>query len=257
MNKKHLLILVLAGVLVFGNTQAEENSGETTVNVEVTTTAVVETNADGTTGGGIPPRIPVKPVRDARQDIIKTRIENRDVVKDLRQEKFEDLKDTRVDNRNEIKTLIEENRALPVGERMEGREEIKTERDKNREEMRTKREEMKKSLAEKRAELKNELHQKMQVRFDAMVARFNTLITRMESRMDKMTAEGKDVSASVALVAEAKTLIAEAGVKADTIVIVDSPDEDARAANKAAIDEIKTIMKSIQEKLVSAIKLLK
>lgn len=211
-------------------TSAVVENTNTDTGIEATTTINVDAETEKPYPGR--PKPPVmrpgikKDIREARKEIVSDRMENREKIMEVQKEN----RDERAESRTE-----------------------------NREEMKLKREENKKTIEEKRAELKNELHQKMQARFSAMVERLTKLTERIQSRIDKLATEGKDTAAAQALLTEANTLISDASAKADTIVIVESTDEAGIAANKAAIDSIKTSMKSAQDKLkevVAAIKAL-
>src|SRR3989338_9452693 len=217
MNKKYLLVIGLMLGLV------------------VSSSALAQT--------GTPPPDPedkVRPiVRNVKKETKDDRIENRKEIKDLRLEQKGKIKDLRIGDEGDRKDLTREQREV------------------NKDEVKLKRDEIKKEMEKKRMELKNEQHQKMQVRFDAMVNRFDKMADRIQSRIDKLTSEGKDTTVAQGLLNEAKDLITQVDAKADATVIAQGGDESTRLANKKALDEIKALMKQVQDKLHEALKALK
>lgn len=224
MNKKYLLVAgIMLALIVSGNVNAEETSS---LEVEAETKINV--------------REPKQKIPPMQRPLIKKELrENKIEIRDEREESRKEIKDLRMENKDERKDLTIE------------------EREENRTEVRLKRDELKKEMEKKRIELKNEQHQKMQVRFEAMVERLDKMADRIQSRIDKLKAEGKDTTKAETSLAEAIVLIGEVEIKADTIVIVNGNDEVAKEANKVAIDSIKAIMKQAESKLREAVKALK
>lgn len=227
--------VAIASLLITGTVFAEEATS---------TTGSVDMGTEVTTG--LPPKprqLPPKPrpVLDARKEL-----------RDTRREDFEEIKDVRQENRGEIKDLREDALNGSPEDRKKALEAIKEKRQENRGELKDKREEVRGDLKEKREELKNELKQRFVVRLDALVERLQKLSDRIQSKIDEKIADGKDMSSTQALLDQANTAIDALAAKVSTLVIVQPTDQASMDANKAAMDEIKTLAKAARDALLKA-----
>lgn len=194
-------------------------------------------------------------ITDMRKNIMEDRAKIQGEKKDFRgviQQGREEIKGLREgmtpENRDDIKNQIKDKRAEMQGARQEMRDDIKEKRG---------------EIKEKRKDIKEVRHEIMQNRFKAMVERLTTLGTRIDSRLTKIEASGKDVTDLRAKLTTAQAKIAEAQAKVNTITstgdtsVEPTTGAGATDANKATIEEVKTLMKEAQSlfgEIVNAIK---
>lgn len=237
MNTKQYISLLVLAVLLMGAPVWAQEGSSTATNPSATTAIDLQRfpPTPAPKDGQPEPLPPIRQPKEGPRPVLEARKE----LQDTRKQELGELRDMRQENRGEIKELREQGSST---------DDIREKMKENRDEMERAREEARKDIKEKRQELRDELFQKFTVRLAALVDRLTKIGDRIEARIAELKTGGTDTTALEASLASARATIAQIKAKAATITPASSVDDQStKDANKAILQEIKTLTESVKK----------